>query len=79
MFKSTAKVWNNTFLSDGPSFNPFTIQYQVTNSPFLLPYISYRSSGEKLLKYLTWVTTFWILITSLTDKPLILQWEIWLR
>ena len=24
---------------------------QITNSPFVFPYISYRSSGEKLLKY----------------------------
>ena len=40
------------------------------------------SSGEKLLKYqenLTWVIMCSILMTFLTDKPLILQWEIWLR
>ena len=23
----------------------------ITNSPFVFPYISYRGSGEKLLKY----------------------------
>ena len=25
--------------------------YPITNSPFVFPYISYRSGGEKLLKY----------------------------
>ena len=36
---------------------------------------------EKLLKYQknwTWVIMFSILMISLTDKPLILQWEVWL-
>ena len=48
----------------------------------MFPHISYRSSGEKLLKYqenLTWVIMLLTLMTSLTDKPLILQWEVWLR
>ena len=31
--------------------SPPKAQYQITNSPFEFPYISYRSSGEKLLKY----------------------------
>ena len=55
---------------------------QITNSPFVFPYISYRRSGEKLLKYqenLTWVIMLSILMTSLTDKPLILQGEVRLR
>ena len=48
----------------------------------MFPYIYYRSSGEKLLKCqenLTWMIMFSILMSSLTDKPLILQWEIWHR
>ena len=32
-------------------FLPFKPWCQITNSPFVFPYISYRSSGEKLLKY----------------------------
>ena len=30
---------------------PFKPWYQIANSPFVFPYISYESSGEKLLKY----------------------------
>ena len=55
---------------------PFKPQYSISNSSFLSPYISHRSSGEKLLQYqekLTIVIMFSILMTSLTDKPLILQ------
>ena len=47
----------------------------------MFPHISYRSSWEKLIKYQytwTWVIMFSILMTSLTDKPLILHWEVWL-
>ena len=56
-------------------FNPLSpsIKLQIL---LLFPYISYRCSGEKLLKYqynLTSMIMFSILITSLTDKPLILQ------
>ena len=29
----------------------FLLYDQITNSPFVFPYISYRSNGEKLLKY----------------------------
>ena len=55
------------------SFKPY---YQIINSPFLSPYISYRRSGENPLKYqenLTSVIMFSILMLSVTDKPLILQ------
>ena len=31
------------------SINPLRVQ--ITNSPFVFPYISYKSSEEKLLKY----------------------------
>ena len=56
---------------------PTLTQYQNTNSSCSSPYISYRSSGEKLLKYqenLTWVIMFSILVTSLTDKLRSLLW-----
>ena len=33
------------------SSSPFKPKYQITYSPFLSPYMSYSSSGEKLLKY----------------------------
>ena len=57
-------------------FNPLSpsIKFEILIS--CLPYISNKSSGEKLLRYeenLTWVAMFSILMTSLTDKPLILQ------
>ena len=39
----TSCVFNLLF-----TFNPW---YQITNSSFVFPYISYISSGEKLLKY----------------------------
>ena len=47
-----------------------SIKWQILNFP--TPYISYRSSGERLLKYqgnLTWVIMFSILMISPTDKP----------
>ena len=33
------------------SLNPFSSNIKNANSPFLAPYLSYRNSGEKLIKY----------------------------
>ena len=49
---SSPTVMPTTRLSQGgASFQPFRLQYQITNSPFSFPYIYYRSGGEKLFKY----------------------------
>ena len=50
------------------------------NSHLLPPFISYRSSGEKLIKYQansSYVIMSVILMTTLFYKALILQGEIW--
>ena len=60
----------------------FKIFSRLTQYQIWSPYIYYRSSGEKLLKYqenLTWLIVCSTLLTFLTNKSLILQWEIWLR
>ena len=65
---------NKNSTADSPLLSlidPLSPKYQITNSPFVFLYISYRSGGETLLKYqwsLTWVTMFSILMTSLTDN-----------
>ena len=49
------------------SINPLTPVYQRTNYPILFPYLSYKSTGEKLLKYQEnspWVMISLILMTS---------------
>ena len=58
---------------------PIYAQYQNINFPFLSPYLSYISSGEKLLKYQeisSWVIIFSFLMAYLIDLALILQGEI---
>ena len=56
-----------------------TPNYQKTNSPFMSPYFSYKSTGEKLLKYQAnspWVIISLILMTSEIEQALILRGEI---
>ena len=59
---------------------PFKPKDQNLNSHLLPLFISYRSSGEKIIKYqanLSCVIMSIILITTLFYKALILQGEIW--
>ena len=68
-----------TFLKDDLP-GPFKPQDQNLNSHLLPLFVSYRSNGEKLIKYQvnsSCVIMFIILITTLFYKALILQGEIW--
>ena len=68
-----------TFLKDDVP-GPFKPQDQNLNSHLLPLFVSYRSNGEKLIKYQvnsSRVIMFVILMTTLFYKALILQGEIW--
>ena len=67
-----------TFLKDDLP-GPFRPQDQNLNSHLLPLFVSYRSNGEKLIKYQvnsSCVIMFVILMTTLFYKALILQGEI---
>ena len=74
---STVAVSNNEVLTS--YYQPFNSQHQRTSTPILSPYVSYKSTRGKLLKYqdnLSWVIISLILVTSGVEKALILQGEI---
>ena len=74
--------WSNIFALFGRiTFNPLNPKIIINWNSHLLPlFISYRSSGEKLIKYQansSCVIMSVILMTTLFYKALILQGEIW--
>ena len=61
-------------------FYLFNFQHRSANSSFLSPHITYRRGGENFVIYQSnpcWVITSVTLMTSLTEKALILQRGIW--
>ena len=66
-------------IMEANTINPLNSKIQIFNSQLLPLFISYRSSGEKLIKYQSNSSMIMsmILMTTLFYKALILQGEIW--